>query len=146
LTGDFDRWLDALVSGWAYRYRTRPAPPAEPGVYLFADGPRVMHVGRTRNLQARRRDQTSPGGDRFVATFAFLMARHRAAEAHDDLPTVRDLLAADERFIPLFVEAKVQVQAMDFRCVVIEEDAQQAMFEVFASVALGSPYNFWATH
>jgi hypothetical protein len=146
LTGDFDRWLDALVSGPAYRYRTAPAPPALPGVYLFAEGPRVMHVGRTRNLQARRRDQTSPSGNRFVATFAFRLARHGAAEAHDDLPVARAQLAADERFARCFAEAKARVQAMDFRCVVIEQDAPQAMFEVFASIALGAPYNLWTTH
>jgi hypothetical protein len=35
---------------------------------------------------------------------------------------------------------------MDFRCVMIEEHARQAVFEVFASVALRSPYNFWETH
>jgi hypothetical protein len=146
LTGDFDRWLDALVSGSVYRHRVPPAPPAQPGVYVFAEGPQVMHVGRTRNLQARRRDQTSPSGDRFVATFAFLMARHRAVEAHDDLPTVRGQLAADERFTRFFANAKAQVQAMEFRCVVIEQHAQQAMFEIFASVALGALYNSWATH
>lgn len=146
LTDEFDTWLDALVSGRVYRHRVRPAPPAQPGVYLFAVGGQVMHVGRTRNLQARRRDQTSPGGDRFVATFAFLMARRRAAEVHDDLPLGRGHLAADERFARFFADAKAQVQAMDFRCVVIEQDAQQATFEIFASVALGALYNSWATH
>lgn len=146
LTRDFDRWLDALVGGLVFRYRVPPAPPTLPGVYLFAEGSRVLHVGRTKNLQARRQDQTSPSGDRYAATSAFLMARHRAAEVHDDLPTVHSQLAADDRFARFFDEAKVQVQAMDFRCVVIEHDAQQAIFEVFASIALGAPYNFWATH
>jgi hypothetical protein len=146
LTGDFDRLLDALVSGPVYRPRVAPAPPPEPGVYLFADGLRTMHVGRTKNLQERRRTQTSPSGDRFVTTFAFLMARHRAAEVHDDLPKGRAQLAVDDRFAPLFVQAKAAVRAMDFRCVVIENRARQAVFEVFASVALESPYNFWETH
>jgi hypothetical protein len=35
---------------------------------------------------------------------------------------------------------------MDFRCVVIEDHPTQALFEIFASVALGSPYNSWETH
>jgi hypothetical protein len=74
------------------------------------------------------------------------MARHRAAEVYDDLPKARDQLAADDRFAPLFVESKAAVRAMDFRCVMIENHARQAVFEVFASVALGSPYNFWETH
>lgn len=146
LTGDFDRLLDALASGPSYRPRVAPAPPPEPGVYLFAEGPQVMHVGRTKNLQDRRRAQTSPSGDRFVATFAFLMARHRAAEAYDDLPEFRDQLAADARFAPLFVQAKAAVRAMEFRCVIIEHHARQAVFEIFASVAFASPYNFWETH
>jgi hypothetical protein len=146
LTESFDRWLDALVSGPVYRTRVAPAPPAEPGVYLFAEGSRVMHVGRTKNLQERRRSQTSPSGDRFVTTFAFLMARHRAAEARSDLPNRRGQLATDDRFAPFFSQAKAEVRAIDFRCVVIADHAQQAMFEVFASIALDSPYNFWETH
>lgn len=146
LTGSFALWLNALVDGPVYRPRVLPAPPIAPGVYLFAEGSRVMHVGRTKNLQARRRSQTSPTGDRFEATFAFLMARHRAAEAHDDLPNPRDQLATDGRFVPFFIQAKADVRAMDFRCVVIEDHAKQAVFEIFASVALNSPYNFWETH
>lgn len=146
LTGNFDRWLDALVTGPIYLPRVPPAPPIAPGVYLFAEGSRVMHVGRTKNLQERRRDQTSPSGDRFVATFAFLMARHRAVEAHKDLPRARDQLEADVRFVPFFTQAKAEVRAMGFRCVVIEDHAQQAVFEIFASIALDSPYNFWETH
>lgn len=146
LDDNFDALLDALVGGQVYRCRVLPTPPRQPGVYLFAAGPNVMHVGRTRNLQARRRDQTSPSGDRFVATFPFLLARHRAAEVHDDLPTARDALAADARFVPFFIDAKADVRGMDFRCVVIEDAATQALFEIFASVALRSPYNFWETH
>jgi hypothetical protein len=74
------------------------------------------------------------------------MARHRAAEAHSDLPNGRGQLAIDDRFIPFFIQAKTEVRAMDFRCVVIADHVQQAVFEVFASIALNSPYNFWETH
>ncbi len=81
-----------------------------------------------------------------MATFAFFMARHRADEVHNDLPNARSQLAADDRFGAFFVEAKTQVRAMDFRCVVIEDHAQQAVFEIFASVALDSLYNVWETH
>ncbi|MGA2163178.1 MAG: hypothetical protein ABSH36_01770 [Solirubrobacteraceae bacterium] len=144
--GDFDELLDELARGHVYRCGVLPAPPQRPGVYLFADGPNVMHVGRTKNLQERRRSQTGPSGDRFTATFPFLLARLRAAEAHDDLPNARDELGADHRFVPFFVQAKAEVRAMDFRCVVIENHARQAIFEIFASVALHSPYNFWETH
>lgn len=115
-------------------------------VYLFAVGSNVMHVGRTKNLQARRRDQTSLSADRYVATFAFLLARHRAGLKHGDLPTTRADLEADDRFFPVFVRAKEDVREMDFRCVEIEDHTEQALFEIFASVALGSKYNFWETH
>jgi hypothetical protein len=146
LVGNFDGLLEDLVSGHVYRCRERQAPPRSPGVYCFSQGEQVMHVGRTKDLQARRQNQTSPKGDRFVATFPFLLARHRAAEVRDDLPTDRGELEADERFKPFFTEAKEDVRAMEFRCVEIENHPLQAMFEIFASVALDSRYNFWETH
>jgi hypothetical protein len=146
LTEDFDAGLDELASAHVYRSGVLPAPPAKPGVYLFADGPKVMHVGRTRNLQARRRNQTSPSGDHFVATFPFRLARSRALKIHDDLPPARGDLEVHERFAPYLLQAKADVRAMDFRFVIIEDDAKQALFEIFASIAFDSPHNSWETH
>lgn len=146
LVGEFDDLLVRLTTGHVYRCNVLPAPPPEPGVYLFAEESITLHVGRTRDLQSRRRNQTGPKGHQSTATFAFNLAASRAREVHRDLPATRDQLAQDERFATFFQAAKEAIRGMDFRCVVIEDHAEQALFEIFASVALASPYNTWETH
>jgi hypothetical protein len=146
LAGDFSDLLDQLVAGYAYRCGERPAPPAAPGVYVFADGPLVIHVGRTRNLQARRRDQTGPSNDRHTATLAFRLAVAKATAAHADLPMTRALLERESRFRKYFIDAKSHVRDLDFRCIELADSPRQAMFEIFASVALGLPPELWRTH
>lgn len=146
LSSEFDALVTELAESHEYRCGELPAPPQAPGVYLLAEGEDVLHVGRTRNLQARRRNHTMPGGGRNTATFAFLLAR-LAAQAHPDpLPRGREALEADPDFTNYFKQAKQRVRAMAFQCVVVGEPARQASFEIYASVALRSPHNDWQTH
>lgn len=143
----FDELLDQLVRAYPFRVGERPAPPRRPGVYLLASGDEVMHVGRTRNLQVRRRNQTSESGNRNVATFAFQLARHRARERHGaELPEKRGELEEDPRFVPLFRVARLEVRAMDFRCIEVDDHDAQAHFEIFAGVALNAPHASSRTH
>ena len=102
LTDGFSELLDDLLGGHIYRCGERPAPPTAPGVYLLAEHDRVLHVGRTRNLQARRRDQTGLGNDRFTATFAFRLAVDNASAECEDLPTKREELRATRGIQALF--------------------------------------------
>ena len=141
----FAELLDALVSGHVYRCGQRPAPPTGAGVYVFSDGGQVVHVGRTRNLQARRRNQTGLNNTRDVATHAFRRASATARDAHDDLPRTRKGLEHDPRFKPFFDAEKQYLRTLDFRCVELEDPAEQAMFEIVASVALGLPRELWRT-
>lgn len=147
LTEDFGRLLGELASGHVYRCGEPPAPPRTPGVYLLAEGDDVLHVGRTRNLQARRRDQTGLNNDRYTATHAFRRAVADATTAgHLGLPGKRAELEVDPTFAPYFQAAKQRLRACDFRCVKIADPPQQAMFEIFASIALGLPPELWRTH
>lgn len=146
LTENFDALLRDLIGSPVYRPNVAPAPPVAPGVYLFAEADVVLHVGRTRNLQQRRREQTSLRGGGNAATFAFRMARAEAMREHADLPTARAALAVHAAFAEYLERARERTRRMDFRCVRIEDDAQQAMFEIFASVTLGALHNEWRTH
>lgn len=147
LAAEFGDLLDQLVSGHVYRCGKRPAPPKAPGVYLFAEGESVLHVGRTRNLQSRRRDQTGLSNDRFTATNAFRRAVADAAAAgHEGLPKNRAELEAHATFKPYFAAAKQRMRAADFRCVQLSDPPRQAMFEIFASIALDLPRKLWLTH
>lgn len=147
LTEDFGPLLNELVSGHAYRCGEQPAPPVAPGVYLLAEGNDVLHVGRTRNLQVRRRNQTGLRNDRFTATHAFRRAiADVTAAGHLSLPGKRAELETHPTFKPYFQAAKQRVRACDFRCVEIADPPQQAAFEIFASIALGLPRELWRTH
>jgi hypothetical protein len=147
LTEDFGRLLDELVSGHVFRCGELPAPPVAPGVYLLAEGYDVLHVGRTRNLQARRREQTGLKNDRDTASHAFRRAVADATGAgHVGLPSKRADLEAHPTFAPYFQAAKQRMRACDFRCVGIADPPQQATFEIFASIALGLPHELWRTH
>jgi len=137
--------LEALVAGHVYRCGERPAPPTLAGVYVFSDGPDVVHVGRTRNLQTRRRNQTGLRNTRHVATHAFRRATTAARAAHDDLPRTRDALERDPRFTPYFDAEKQYLRTLDLRCVELDDPPKQAMFEIAASVALGLPRELWRT-
>lgn len=147
LTEDFGPLLNQLVSGHVFRCGELPAPPVAPGVYLFAEANDVLHVGRTRNLQARRREQTGLNNDRYTASHAFGRAVADAtATGHSDLPSKRAELEVHLTFAPYFQAAKQRMRACDFRCVEIADPAQQATFEIFASLALGLPRELWKTH
>jgi hypothetical protein len=84
--------------------------------------------------------------NRDTASFAFRLAIHDAESDGVDLPGTRAEMEAQADFAPYFQDAKARVRSMDFRCVVIEQAARQTVFEVFASVALGSLHNAWETH
>lgn len=147
LAEDFGQLLDQLVSGHVYRCGELPAPPVAPGVYLLAEGNDVLHVGRTRNLQERRRNQTGLNNDRSTATHAFRRAVADATTAgHLGLPGKRAELEVHPTFGPYFQAAKQRMRACDFRCVEIADPPKQAMFEIFASIALGLPHELWRTH
>lgn len=147
LTEDFGGLLDQLVSGHVFRCGERPAPPVAPGVYLFAEASEVLHVGRTRNLQARRREQAGLNNDRYTASHAFRRAIADATAAgHSDLPRKRAELEVHPTFSPYFQAAKRRMRACDFRCVEIADPPEQAMFEIVASIALGLPRELWQTH
>lgn len=146
LSREFEALVTELANGHEYRCGESPAPPQAPGVYLLAEGEDVLHVGRTRNLQTRRRNHTMPGGGRNTATFAFLLARRDAQVHPNSLPQGREALEAHPDFADYFKQAKERVRAMTFACVVVEEPGRQALFEIYASVALGSPHNDWQTH
>lgn len=147
LTEDFGRLLDQLVSGHVFRCGELPAPPMAPGVYLFAEANDVLHVGRTRNLQARRREQTGLNNDRYTASHAFRRAVADATAAgHSGLPSRRAELEVHPTFAPYFQAAKQRMRACDFRCVEIADPPQQAAFEIFASIALGLSRELWQTH
>ena len=51
----------------------------------------------------------------------------------------------DEKFLQGFVEAKAKLNHMDIRYVLVTDQVQQALLEVYAAVVLKTPHNGFAT-
>jgi hypothetical protein len=63
----------------------------------------------------------------------------------EGLPTTRAALERDSRFRQEFALQKERVTEMDFRVVTITDNFESYVFEPYAALVLGTPYNSWAT-
>jgi predicted GIY-YIG superfamily endonuclease len=121
--------------------------PVSPGIYLFSKDDEALYVGQTRNLRTRLRNHTSPLSRENQASFAFLVAKAEADKAGVDLKRTRKILEADKAFAEHFIEAKMNVAAMDVRFIELEGEIERTLFEVYASLALDTLlYNSFETH
>ena len=143
-----DPLLKALVAGRPFRRGTMPAVPAVAGVYLFSEERNHRYVGRTRNANRRLCEHTRPSSPENSAPFAFNIARRDAAAAGLEVDGPRKAISARADFEPYFIAAKERVRAMDFRVVEIDDAAVSTIFEVYASIVLGTEgdYNLFETH
>lgn len=143
-----DPLLDALLAGPPYQRGQMPAAPAVAGVYLFTEDGTHRYVGRTRNANRRLGEHSRPSSPENSAPFAFNIARRDAEAAGLEIAGSRKLVAARAEFEPYFIAAKERVRAMDFRVVEVEDPAVSTIFEVYASIVLGSEgdFNLFETH
>jgi GIY-YIG catalytic domain len=125
-----------------------PTAPKKAGVYLFTEAGKPMYVGRTRDFQRRWGEHTAPGSRENSAPFAFNIARREAAAEGFDVGGSRTTMAARPGFDDYFRAAKQRVRAMTFQFVSIGDPAVSTVFEVYASMALGTEgeFNLFETH
>ena len=60
----------------------------------------------------------------------------------------RIVISTSADFVQHFLAAKIRVRSMEFRYVVVPEPALSTVFEVYASIALGTEgdFNLFETH
>ena len=134
--------LDALLAGPPYqRGEKSPVPPVA-CVYLFTEGGIHRYVGRTRNANRRLGEHTRPSSKENSAPFAFNVARAEARSGGLDVAGSRTAVAALPGFNEHFAAAKKRVRAMEFRVVEVVDPALSTIFEVYASIALGTEGEF----
>jgi ketopantoate reductase len=119
-----------------------------------------MYVGRTNSLI--RRLQMHGRGNPYSAALTMAMVKEMYFRIwhpnHTDTP-MNDLWAIpafynmqtnqvmqNPDFQNVFGVAREQVENMEMQVVQIENQHEQAMFEIYAHVALGTPYNSFRTH
>lgn len=130
------------------RRNDKPLPKVE-GVYCFYEGDKPLYVGRTDNIRNRVLQQRRLGGRHNSAAFAFNIAKKDIGEDHPNEEVdglKRGELSKNHVFDWLFTEAKMRVRKMSVRFVEIQDSNEQAIFEVYAHMKLGTPFNDFSNH
>ena len=112
------------------------------GVYVFYDGEKPVYVGRSsrQTIGKRLQQHTNPSSRENQAVFAFRLLQERVGErtGHGS-PLTRPQFA--EKYDEEFTQAKKKVASMKVRAIAITDPATRAVFEIYAAVALNTPYN-----
>ena len=124
------------------------AAPKSPGVYLFMEAGKPIYVGQTRDFRRRWGEHTRPSSPENSAPFAFNIARAEAVRKKLDVSGSRKALSTLPDFAALFSAAKERVRSMEFRYVEIKDPPLRTVFEVYASLVLGTEgeFNLFETH
>jgi hypothetical protein len=118
------------------------------GIYALFEGRSCVYVGRTRAHARRLRDHSDPASGENKAALAFLLTREALG-----LPTkykagdeTRKGLMRQPRVRRMFDRQKKRIAAMHFAFVEVEDGPLQAMFEVYAAIALRASHSKFLNH
>ena len=115
------------------------------GVYCFYEDGKALYVGRTRNIRKRVLQHRRLRGRHNSAAFAFNIAKRDFEEDHQRKSLSRVELSKNPTFDRLFTQAKERVRKMSVRYVEINDPIEQTVFEVYAHMKLGTPFNDFRT-
>lgn len=105
-----------------------------------------MYVGQTRNLRRRLSQHGASWSRHNQATSAFLRAREEAGSSLGlEVARPRDELERDVRFAVIFRRHRERVAAMSARYVEVNDPELRTVFEVYATILLGTE-NTFETH
>ena len=134
------------IDGRGNLRREGAALPKIKGVYCFYENGKPLYVGRSRNIRNRVRQHRRQGSGHNAAQFAFNIAKKKFEKNHPCEKWSRDDLSNNKEFASLFSESKERVRKMSVRFVKIEDPIEQTIFEVYAHINLGTPFNDFETH
>lgn len=139
-TSSFDEYLDAvrkayraLIAGSLYPASDHSAIPITGGIYVFYEQNCPIYVGRTRNLRRRLWQHSHPNSSHYSASFAFLMARKKAALPNEPKMTRQETA---NHLDSLFSLCRQRVGYMHVRWVSEDDPIIQSLLEVYAAVTL----------
>ncbi len=118
------------------------------GIYLFSEDGNHFYIGRSNNIKRRIQNHCRPSANHNQATFAFRIARGKTEYKKATYKTKgsRKEIEADPIFNPEFLAAKERLRNMELRFVEVDDPLLQALFEIYASVILKTPFNDFENH
>ena len=145
ITAQMEPLLQSLQSSSPHTVEDGLQNPPREGVYAFYESGKAIHVGRSNRMASRIREHRARNSKRESATFAYkLMQGYLREQGGHSSPLTRkklqDLLSAE------YKRQKTRIREMDVRAVATEDQAVQAIFDIFAILALGTTeYNSFQT-
>lgn len=117
------------------------------GIYVFYENDKPIYVGRTNRMRQRIKQHGQQSSTQTSATFAFNLALVDAKDKGINTNIPRYKLEKEPDFAKLFFDAKYRVSKMSVRCIGIDDQIKQTLFEVYAVLELGTTkYNDFTTH
>jgi len=129
-------------------FRTRENLVAIPksGVYVFYENDKALYVGRSNRLRTRLQEHGRLSSTHNSASFAFNLAKEKMRAKGIPGYVTRKELEQAPGFDKAFFEAKNRVVQMKIRVIQVDNQVTQALFEIYAALALNAPYNDFSTH
>ena len=138
--------LKSLQSSPAFSRDGLPVLPKR-AIYVFYENDDPLYVGRSNRLRLRLQEHGRPSSERNTATFAFLLAAEEVGKRGLIFQSMQKTAWKNvPEFRELFRRAKDRVSKMKVRVVEVTDPVDQTVFEVYAALALGTPYNDFETH
>jgi len=108
------------------------------GIYVFYQNERPIYVGRADNIRKRIQLHTRPSSGSESANFAFNLAKLDFIEKLSETKFGRKELMKDEDFIKAFSGHKEMLFASTIKCIRVDNDIIQTMFEPYLALKLGT--------
>ena len=138
--------LEKLQSSPALSREGLPELPSR-GIYVFYEDGKPIYVGRSKRMRTRLLEHSRPSSGHTSATFAFILAQEKTKKQGLDVESMqRKQLENTPKFQELYRRAKDRVSRMTIRVVQVDDPIEQTVFEVYAALALETPYNVFETH
>jgi hypothetical protein len=128
------------------RVSSLPRDLPKSGIYVFYEDGEALYVGRTNSMRRRLQHHCSRSAK--DAPLAFRIARKETGylTATYKPKGSRSELRSNPEFEEAYLQAKGKIREMDIRYVEIEDQALQALLEIYATLELDAEYNDFDTH
>ena len=122
-------------------------PVPQKGVYVFFEGNKPIYVGRSDRLKKRLKEHSQRSSVHNSATLAFKIAKQNTSTLHKkEKKQTNEQLMKNRDFVGEFEAAKDRIARAEIRFIEIEDQIEQAIFEIYASLALDTELNDFGTH
>ncbi len=117
------------------------------GIYVFFEDNKPIYVGHSNRLKERLKEHSSNSSDHYSATLAFRIAKKNAPTIQIDMKRqTNQQLMKNRDFVNKFKAAKERITRVKIRYIPIEDQIEQAIFEIYAHLELDTELNDFDTH